>query len=158
MIKKYILKNSIGEVAGLIKEISEVISEVIDEANVNLFAAALYEVAINAIEHGNLGISYETKKEWIEKNIYHEKLAELLKTETAKNTFVEISLEIENGYITLIVKDEGEGFKPQKAIEKIKQEDFMRNSGRGMMMMKSYFDEIKYNETGNSITLLKKIK
>ncbi len=158
MIKKYILKNSIGEVAGLIKEICGEISEVIDEANVNLFAAALYEVAINAIEHGNLGISYETKKEWIEKNIYHEKLAELLKTETAKNTFVEISLEIENGYITLIVKDEGEGFKPQKAIEKIKQEDFMRNSGRGMMMMKSYFDEIKYNETGNSITLLKKIK
>ena len=158
MIKKYILKNSIGEVAGLIKEICAEISEVIDEANVNLFAAALYEVAINAIEHGNLGISYETKKEWIEKNIYHEKLAELLKTETAKNTFVEISLEIENGYITLIVKDEGEGFKPQKAIEKIKQEDFMRNSGRGMMMMKSYFDEIKYNETGNSITLLKKIK
>lgn len=158
MIKKYILKNSIGEVAGLINDICCEISEVIDEANVNLFAAALYEVAINAIEHGNLGISYETKKEWIEKNIYHEKLAELLKTETAKNTFVEISLEIENGYITLIVKDEGEGFKPQKAIEKIKQEDFMRNSGRGMMMMKSYFDEIKYNETGNSITLLKKIK
>ncbi|WP_236847069.1 ATP-binding protein [Brachyspira catarrhinii] len=158
MIKKYILKNSIGEVAGLIKDICGEISGFIDEANVNLFAAALYEVAINAIEHGNLGISYETKKEWIEKNIYHEKLAELLKTEAAKNTFVEISLEIENGYITLIVRDEGEGFKPQKAIEKIKQEDFMRNSGRGMMMMKSYFDEIKYNETGNSITLLKKIK
>ena len=70
MIKKYILKNSIGEVAGLIKEICGEISEVIDEANVNLFAAALYEVAINAIEHGNLGISYETKKEWIEKNIF----------------------------------------------------------------------------------------
>ncbi|TKZ35555.1 ATP-binding protein [Brachyspira catarrhinii] len=157
-MKKYILKNSIGEVAGLIKDICGEISGFIDEANVNLFAAALYEVAINAIEHGNLGISYETKKEWIEKNIYHEKLAELLKTEAAKNTFVEISLEIENGYITLIVRDEGEGFKPQKAIEKIKQEDFMRNSGRGMMMMKSYFDEIKYNETGNSITLLKKIK
>lgn len=158
MIKKYILKNNIGEVAGLIKEICLEISGVIDEANVNLFAAALYEVAINAIEHGNLGISYETKKEWIEKNIYHEKLAELLKTETAKNTFVEISLEIETDCITLTVKDEGDGFKPQKAIEKIKQEDIRRNSGRGMMMMKSYFDEIKYNETGNSITLIKKIK
>lgn len=158
MIKKYILKNNIGEVAGLIKEICLEISGVIDEANVNLFAAALYEVAINAIEHGNLGISYETKKEWIEKNIYHEKLAELLKTETAKNTFVEISLEIEIDCITLTVKDEGDGFKPQKAIEKIKQEDIRRNSGRGMMMMKSYFDEIKYNETGNSITLIKKIK
>ena len=157
MTKKYILKNSIGEVAGLIKDICSEISGFIDEANINIFAAALYEVAINAIEHGNLGITYETKKEWIEKNIYHEKLTELLKTEKAKNTFVEISLEVENDCITLIVQDKGAGFKPQKAIEKIEREDVRRNSGRGMMMMKSYFDEIKYNETGNSITLLKRL-
>ena len=157
MVRKYILKNSIGEVAGLIKEICGEISEVIDEANVNLFAAALYEVAINAIEHGNLGISYETKKEWIEKNIYYEKLSELLKTETAKNTFVEISLKIKDDCITLIVRDKGAGFKPKKEMDKIKKEGFARNSGRGMVMVKSYFDSIKYNKTGNSITLLKKI-
>ena len=157
MIKKYILKNSIGEVAGLIKEICAEISGIIDEANVNLFAAALYEVAINAIEHGNLGISYEKKKEWIEKNIYHEKLSELLKTEKAKNTFVEISLKIKDDCITLIVKDKGNGFKPQKEIDKIKKEGFARSSGRGMIMVKSYFDKIKYNKAGNSITLLKNI-
>lgn len=158
MIKKYILKNNIGDVAGLIKEICIEISDCIDEANINLFAAALYEVAINAIEHGNLGISYETKKEWIEKSIYQEKLAELLKSEKAKNTFVMISLEVEESSLTLTVQDEGSGFKPQKEMEKIIKEDFMRNCGRGMMMMKSYFDEIKYNDTGNSITLIKKIK
>lgn len=158
MIKKYILKNNIGDVAGLIKEICIEISDCIDEANINLFAAALYEVAINAIEHGNLGISYETKKEWIEKSIYQEKLAELLKSEKAKNTFVMISLEVEESSLTLTVQDEGLGFKPQKEMEKIIKEDFMRNCGRGMMMMKSYFDEIKYNDTGNSITLIKKIK
>ena len=78
-MKEYILKNSISDVAGLVKDISSEISDYLDEANLNLFAAALYEVAINAIEHGNLGISYEAKKEWIEKNIYHEKLSELLK-------------------------------------------------------------------------------
>lgn len=159
MVKKYILKNSIGDVAGLIKEICAEISGCIDEANINLFAAALYEVAINAIEHGNLGISYEMKKEWIEKSVYQEKLSELLKSEKAKNTFVKISLEIKEGNcLILTVQDEGSGFKPQKEMEKIIKEDFMRNCGRGMMMMKSYFDDIKYNETGNSITLIKKIK
>ena len=157
MTKKYILKNSIGEVAGLIKDICSEISGFIDEANINIFAAALYEVAINAIEHGNLGITYETKKEWIEKNIYHEKLSELLKTEKAKNTFVEISLKIKDDCITLVVKDKGTGFKPKKEMDKIKHEGFARNSGRGMIMVKSYFDSVKYNKTGNSITLLKKI-
>lgn len=158
MVKNYILKNSIGDAAGVIKEICGEISGCIDETNINLFGAALYEVAINAIEHGNLGISYEMKKEWIEKSIYQEKLSELLKSEKAKNTFVKISLEIEDNFLTLTVQDEGLGFKPQKEMEKIIKEDFMRNCGRGMMMMKSYFDEIKYNETGNSITLIKKIK
>ena len=68
-MKEYILKNSISDVAGLVKDISSEISDYLDEANLNLVAAALYEVAINAIEHGTLGISYEAKKEWIEKNI-----------------------------------------------------------------------------------------
>lgn len=157
-MKEYILKNSISDVAGLVKDISSEISDYLDEANLNLFGAALYEVAINAIEHGNLGISYEAKKEWIEKNIYHEKLSELLKTEKAKNTFVEIKLNIENDCITLIVEDKGQGFNPNMEMEKIKKESLTRNSGRGMMMMKSYFDEIKYNKTGNAITLIKNIK
>ena len=157
-MKKYILKNNIGDVGGLVKDISSEISGHLDEASLNLFAAALYEVCINAIEHGNLGISYETKREWIEKNIYYVKLSELLSSEIAKNTFVEIKLNIEKDCITLTVKDKGQGFKPNKEIEKIKKDSFTRNSGRGMMMVKSYFDMIKYNKTGNAITLVKNIK
>ena len=157
-MKKYILKNNIGDVGGLVKDISSEISGHLDEASLNLFAAALYEVCINAIEHGNLGISYETKREWIEKNIYYVKLSELLSSEIAKNTFVEIKLNIEKDCITLTVKDKGQGFNPNNEIEKIKKDSFARNSGRGMMMVKSYFDIIKYNKTGNAITLVKNIK
>ena len=71
---------------------------------------------------------------------------------------MEVKLNIENDCITLIVEDKGQGFKPNMEMEKIKKESFTRNSGRGMMMMKSYFDEIKYNKTGNAITLIKNIK
>lgn len=157
-MKKYILKNNLEDIEGLIKNICSEISEHVDKLDMNLLKCYLYETLLNAIEHGNLNISYETKKKWIENNIYYEELSKALKTEKAKNTFVEVSLEIDKEYITIIVKDKGLGFNPEKEIEKIKKEGSERNSGRGMIMIKSYFDGIKYNETGNCITLLKKIK
>ena len=41
--------------------------------------------------------------------------------------------------------------------KKINNDGFARESGRGMMMIKSYFDEVKFNKKGNSITLIKYI-
>ncbi|WP_416487291.1 ATP-binding protein [Brachyspira hyodysenteriae] len=124
----------------------------------DLFAAALYEVIMNAIEHGNLNILYETKKNWLKKNIYHKKLKELLKTEKAKSTNIEITLQIEEDNITIAVKDQGLGFKPKQEAKKINNDGFARESGRGIMMIKSYFDEVKFNKKGNVITLTKLIK
>ena len=113
---------------------------------------------MNAIEHGNLNILYETKKNWLKKNIYHKKLKELLKTEKAKNTHVEITLQIEDDNIIIAVKDQGLGFKPKQEAKKINNDGFARESGRGIMMIKSYFDEVKFNKKGNVITLIKLIK
>ena len=112
---------------------------------------------MNAIEHGNLNILYEMKKEWLKKNIYHKKLNELLKTDKAKKTHVEIALNVEENLITINVKDQGLGFKPKQEMKKISNEGFARENGRGMMI-KSYFDEVKYNKKGNSVTLIKYLK
>ncbi|WP_157154325.1 ATP-binding protein [Brachyspira murdochii] len=154
-MKKYILKNNLEDITPLIEEICLEVKKYIGNNELDLFASALYEVIMNAIEHGNLNVLYETKKEWLKKNIYNKKLKELLKTDKAKNTHVEIILKIENENITINVKDQGLGFKPKQEAKKINNDGFARESGRGMMMIKSYFDEVKFNKKGNSITLIK---
>lgn len=157
-MKKYILENKLEDITPLIEEICLEVKKYIGNNELDLFASALYEVIMNAIEHGNLNILYETKKEWLKKNIYNKKLKELLKTDKAKNTHVEIVLKIEDDNITINVKDQGLGFKPKQEAKKINNDGFARESGRGMMMIKSYFDEVKFNKKGNSITLIKFIQ
>ena len=157
-MKKYILENKLEDITPLIEEICLEVKKNIGNNELDLFASALYEVIMNAIEHGNLNILYETKKEWLKKNIYNKKLKELLKTDKAKNTHVEIVLKIEDDNITINVKDQGLGFKPKQEAKKINNDGFARESGRGMMMIKSYFDEVKFNKKANSITLIKFIQ
>ncbi|WP_300759042.1 ATP-binding protein [uncultured Brachyspira sp.] len=157
-MKKYILENKLEDITPLIEEICLEVKKYIGNNELDLFASALYEVIMNAIEHGNLNVLYETKKEWLKKNIYNKKLKELLKTDKAKNTHVEILLKIEDDKININVKDQGLGFKPKQEAKKINNDGFARESGRGMMMIKSYFDEVKFNKKGNSITLIKFIQ
>ena len=157
-MKKYLLENKLEDITPLIENLSADVKKYIPNNEMDLFAAALYEVIMNAIEHGNLNILYETKKNWLKKNIYHKKLKELLKTEKAKSTHVEITLQIEDDNIIIAVKDQGLGFKPKQEAKKINNDGFARESGRGIMMIKSYFDEVKFNKKGNVITLIKIIK
>ena len=157
-MKKYLLENKLEDITPLIETLSADVKKYIPNNEMDLFAAALYEVIMNAIEHGNLNILYETKKNWLKKNIYHKKLKELLKTEKAKTTHVEITLQIEDDNIIIAVKDQGLGFKPKQEAKKINNDGFARESGRGIMMIKSYFDEVKFNKKGNVITLIKIIK
>ena len=157
-MKKYLLENKLEDITPLIENLSAEVKKYIPNNEMDLFAAALYEVIMNAIEHGNLNILYETKKNWLKKNIYHKKLKELLKTEKAKTTHVEITLQIEDDNIIIAVKDQGLGFKPKQEAKKINNDGFARESGRGIMMIKSYFDEVKFNKKGNVITLIKLIK
>ncbi|CRF34913.1 response regulator [Brachyspira suanatina] len=157
-MKKYLLENKLEDITPLIENLSAEVKKYIPNNEMDLFSAALYEVIMNAIEHGNLNILYETKKNWLKKNIYHKKLKELLKTEKAKNTHVEITLQIEDDNIIIAVKDQGLGFKPKQEAKKINNDGFARESGRGIMMIKSYFDEVKFNKKGNVITLIKLIK
>ncbi|OEJ13169.1 response regulator [Brachyspira hampsonii] len=157
-MKKYLLENKLEDITPLIENLSAEVKKYIPNNEMDLFAAALYEVIMNAIEHGNLNILYETKKNWLKKNVYHKKLKELLKTDKAKNTHVEITLQIEDDNIIIAVKDQGLGFKPKQEAKKINNDGFARESGRGIMMIKSYFDEVKFNKKGNVITLIKIIK
>ncbi|TXJ47539.1 ATP-binding protein [Brachyspira pilosicoli] len=155
-MEKYILDNDLDNISKLIEHICLKINKYIIDTD--LFSSALYEVIINAIEHGNLNILYEQKKEWLQKNIYNKKLKELLKSELAKNTNIELTLDInENDKIIIIkVKDNGEGFNIKRALKAIKDDGFARESGRGIIIIKSYFDEVKHNKKGNVITLIKK--
>ncbi|MCD6272661.1 MAG: ATP-binding protein [Deltaproteobacteria bacterium] len=69
---------------------------------------------------------------------------------------VKLELRVEPDGLVIAVEDQGPGFDWQGRLKK--ERPGRDVSGRGLYIMKTYCDEILYNEAGNRLTLMKKIE
>ena len=56
-----------------------------------------------------------------------------------------------------MIRDEGPGFDPASIPNPTDPEYLERPSGRGMLLMRSFMDELTYNDTGNEVTMVKAV-
>lgn len=63
------------------------------------------------------------------------------------NKLVKISARIDNGKLIITVKDEGVGFDPARIPDPTEPDNLMKDSGRGVYLMRFYMDDLKYNVT-----------
>jgi len=60
---------------------------------------------------------------------------------------VSIRAHIEDSKLIVNVKDEGKGFDASKIPDPTQPENLLKDSGRGVYLMKVYMDDVKYNIT-----------
>jgi serine/threonine-protein kinase RsbW len=60
---------------------------------------------------------------------------------------VSVDAHIEDSKLIVKVKDEGKGFDPLAIPDPTKPENLLKDSGRGVYLMKVYMDEVRYNIT-----------
>ncbi|MCL2804529.1 MAG: cyclic nucleotide-binding domain-containing protein [Treponema sp.] len=116
---------------------------------------ALIELIVNAIEHGNCGISYEEKNKSLESGVSSvDLILEKCKNPEiqAKRTYFGWDIKPEKS--TFIIRDQGEGFDVKDYIEKMKTQDDYSLHGRGIRMASKLFKKLKYNAKGNQATLI----
>jgi anti-sigma regulatory factor (Ser/Thr protein kinase) len=118
---------------------------------------ALEELLINAVEHGNCGITYKDKTEGMEMGLsVVELVAEKCKDPLIRGKKVEFQWEIQNDKSIFIIKDEGKGFDVKAHFRKIAEQDIMSLHGRGIKLASMFSHEVKYNAKGNQVTLVVK--
>jgi anti-sigma regulatory factor (Ser/Thr protein kinase) len=116
---------------------------------------ALGELIINAVEHGNCGITYEEKTAALERGIsVVELVAEKCKDPAIRGKKVEFLWDIGRYITTFVIRDEGPGFNVQAHLDKIAQQDALSLHGRGIRMAQMLSSELKYNEKGNEATIV----
>ena len=73
---------------------------------------------------------------------------------------VTIRAHIEDSKLIVKVKDEGKGFDPSTVPDPTQPENLLKDSGRGVYLMKVYMDEVKYNmtPTGTETILILNLK
>ncbi len=88
----------------------------------------LDEALTNALKHGN---KYDAQKK------------------------ITVSVRISNKKIEISIRDEGEGFQPDKLVNPLSAEGIERNCGRGVFLIRSYMDEVSFNDKGNEVKMVK---
>lgn len=94
----------------------------------NLFVA-LDEAFVNAVKHGN---------------------------KFDANKLIRVTAEVSKQEARFTIEDEGEGFDVNNIPDPLDPENLFKTSGRGVLFIYNIMDEVKYNERGNRLTMVKK--
>lgn len=115
------------------------------------------ELLINAVEHGNLGITYSEKSLLLQQGGWEGEIERRLTLPEHAAKKVEVKLEHESHEISLRIHDCGAGFDSSKYMEMSAERAFDPN-GRGISMSKMMsFDRIEYLGKGNEVVAVVKI-
>ena len=55
-----------------------------------------------------------------------------------------------------VIRDEGPGFDPESVPDPTDPANLERESGRGLLLMRTFMDEVRFNQAGNEVTLIKR--
>lgn len=118
----------------------------------------LREMIINAIEHGNLGISFDDKTEAQNEGTYFSLLLSRQMDPRYANRNVTLVYSLTSKRAVFRITDQGDGFdhKDIMARDLSDPEYFSLMHGRGIAMARLEFDTVRYNAAGNSVLLIKK--
>jgi len=117
--------------------------------------SGLYEVILNAIEHGNLAITKDEKQEARKSRTYDRLIADRMCNPLYKDRYVTAYCKVTPTYAFFRVEDQGEGFKWEEYENVTSCKLSFEESGRGIIMANSIFDELRYNDAGNIVSMRK---
>lgn len=114
---------------------------------------ALSELLNNALEHGNLEISYEEKSKWMEEN---GEIVSLIEQKRHDPKFADrkigISYILNQDFCSFTISDDGNGFDWRKYTQK-QAEESTELHGRGIQLSGEMVGTLSYNDKGNKVTL-----
>ena len=85
-----------------------------EEEHLHKIGMAVREAMVNAVVHGN---RYNLRKR------------------------VHLKVSVEGERLSIVIADEGEGYEPKELPDPLAEENLLRQSGRGLLLIKAFVDE-----------------
>lgn len=109
------------------------------------------ELLINAVEHGNLGISYAEKSQLLSEGGWADEVESRLKNPVYAQRLVQVVMEKTASACIVTIADQGSGFDWQSYVD-FSPERVFDLHGRGIAMSKAMsFDGLEYLGNGNAV-------
>ncbi len=113
----------------------------------------LTELMVNAVEHGNLGISYEEKTRLNALGEWESEVERRLKMPENASRRAIVEFERKENRIRFIILDQGTGFEWENYLD-LSPDRAFDSHGRGIAMARSIsFDQIEFRGNGNEVSV-----
>jgi CheY-like chemotaxis protein/anti-sigma regulatory factor (Ser/Thr protein kinase) len=117
---------------------------------------ALEEALLNAMYHGNLEVSSELRQQGDEP--FNQLARERRSQPPYRDRRVHVTARVSPAEAVYVIRDEGPGFDPAALPDPTDPANLERASGRGLLLIRTFMDEVRHNSPGNQITLVKRRK
>lgn len=137
-----------------LKEIDEIATSIAEYLpDDDMLRSGIYELLVNAIEHGNLEIGFELKSRLLEQNTLQQEIENRLADPLYSERRASIIILQDEQEICIAIQDAGKGFAWRDYIEKTQSDTALH--GRGLLIAKnSGFSEFMFNPQGNQVTCI----
>ena len=114
--------------------------------------SGLAELLVNAVEHGNLNISYSEKSILYKDGLWHAEIEKRSKLPEYKDKVVTVEVSSNQHGIEFVITDQGEGFDWESYLD-FSPERIMDTHGRGIAMANKHcFARLEYRDKGNIVS------
>jgi CheY-like chemotaxis protein len=125
-----------------------------DESSSLRVSIALEEALRNAIFHGNMELSSEQREGDCE--VYRELIEHRRASPPYCDRRLTVQIRFTRNEATFVIRDDGPGFDPNSLPDPTDPENLDKVSGRGLLLMRTFMDDVTYNERGNEVTMVKR--
>jgi CheY-like chemotaxis protein/anti-sigma regulatory factor (Ser/Thr protein kinase) len=157
----FVLKNDPALIPPLVDHLQEQIvrMNLCDETARIRVGIALEEALLNALYHGNLELSTDELRE-ASSNLLQSEGEDAVLTRAGEAPYADRRITV-NSFLTpeaasYTIQDDGPGFDPSKIPDLSDPANLERQSGRGLVLMRTFMDQLDFNETGNRVTMVKR--
>jgi len=151
----FVLQNDSALFHPLISFLQEAVGEMglCDSNERTRLGVALEEALANAMYHGNLEVSSHLREE--QDAEYHALVDQRRRQAPYRDRRIFVEAVLARRQAVFVVRDEGPGFDPSRLPDPTDPANLEKASGRGILLMRSFMDEVVYNELGNTVTMTK---
>jgi CheY-like chemotaxis protein/anti-sigma regulatory factor (Ser/Thr protein kinase) len=152
----FMLGNDPALIPSLINYVQSLVSSIgmCEEADVIRVCIALEEALRNALFHGNLELTSEQREgDPVE---YQKLVDDRVSRAPYAGRKLHVTVDVASNDGRFTVRDEGPGFDPGKLPDPTDPENLEKVSGRGLLLMRTFMDEVTFNATGNQVTMVKR--
>ena len=116
---------------------------------------ALEEALLNGLIHGNLEVSSDLRS--AADDSFERQIAERRQSSPFRDRRLHVSARLTRSEAIFTIRDEGPGFDLLAIPDPTDPANLERLSGRGILLIRTFMDEVTYNKKGNEVRMLKRL-